>query len=174
MFFSTGTLQVIPELCIRKANSPELGAKRDMFTQDALAGKHALVCGASKGIGQACAEELARAGARLTLLARNEAGLQDSLNRLGGKPGRHLALVCDLSNLEQLKLRLATLTHDVDILVCNSGGPAPGPLLDAETSALEAAFTQHLLANLLLVQALAPHMRAQNFGRIINIISTSV
>ncbi len=69
---------------------------------------------------------------------------------------------------------MANIGADVDVLICNSGGPNPGPLLAAETEALDAAFTQHVLANLLLVQAFVPHMRAKKFGRIINIISTSV
>lgn len=139
-----------------------------------MTGKHALVCGASKGIGQACAIELARAGARVTVLARSEANLEVTINRLNEWGQGHRPIVCDVSNLNQVRAALPAIGRDVDILICNSGGPSPGPLLNAETSALEEAFSQHVLANLILVQAFVPHMQAQRFGRIINIISTSV
>lgn len=139
-----------------------------------MTGKHALVCGASKGIGQACAIELARAGARVTVLARSEANLEATMKSLKELGPGHRPVVCDVSDLNQVRAVLPAIGPDVDILVCNSGGPNPGPLLNAETSALEEAFSQHVLANLILVQAFVPHMQAQRFGRIINIISTSV
>lgn len=139
-----------------------------------MTGKHALVCGASKGIGQACALELARAGARVTVLARSQANLESTIKQLEELGPGHRPVVCDVSDLDQVRAAIRTIGPDVDILVCNSGGPNPGPLVNAETSALTEAFTQHLLANLLLVQAFVPHMQAQKFGRIINIISTSV
>lgn len=145
-----------------------------MFTRDSMTGKHALVCGASKGIGQACAIELARAGARVTVLARSEANLETTMKRLNEWGQGHRPVVCDVSDLNQVRAALPMIGREVDILICNSGGPSPGPLLNAETSALEEAFSQHVLANLILVQAFVPHMQAQRFGRIINIISTSV
>ncbi|HYX38153.1 MAG TPA: SDR family oxidoreductase [Oligoflexus sp.] len=139
-----------------------------------MTGKHALVCGASKGIGQACAIELARAGARVTVLARSQQNLEATMKSLEGLGQGHRPVVCDVSDLNQVRAAVAIIGVDVDILVCNSGGPNPGLLLAAETESLGAAFTQHVLANLLLVQAFVPHMRAHKFGRIINIISTSV
>jgi 3-oxoacyl-[acyl-carrier protein] reductase len=139
-----------------------------------MTGKHALVCGASKGIGQACAIELARAGARVTVLARSLANLEATMKSLKEWGQGHRPVVCDVSDLNQVRAALPEIGRDVDILVCNSGGPSPGPLLNAETSALEEAFSQHVLANLILVQAFVPHMQTQRFGRIINIISTSV
>lgn len=145
-----------------------------MFTRDSMTGKHALVCGASKGIGQACAIELARAGARVTVLARSQANLEATMKSLKEWGHGHRPVVCDVSDLNQVRAALPEIGRDVDILVCNSGGPSPGPLLNAETSALEEAFSQHVLANLILVQAFVPHMQTQRFGRIINIISTSV
>ncbi|HET9239620.1 MAG TPA: SDR family oxidoreductase [Oligoflexus sp.] len=145
-----------------------------MFTRDSMTGKHALVCGASKGIGQACAIELARAGARVTVLARSQANLDATMKSLKESGHGHRPVVCDVSDLNQVRAALPEIGRDVDILVCNSGGPSPGPLLNAETSALEEAFSQHVLANLILVQAFVPHMQTQRFGRIINIISTSV
>jgi 3-oxoacyl-[acyl-carrier protein] reductase len=145
-----------------------------MFTRDSMTGKHALVCGASKGIGQACAIELARAGARVTVLARSAANLEATMNSLETLGQGHRPVVCDVSDLNQVRDAISRIGTDVDILVCNSGGPNPGPLLQAETTALEQAFSQHVLANLLLVQAFVPHMQTQKFGRIIDIISTSV
>ncbi|MFW7377173.1 MAG: SDR family oxidoreductase [Oligoflexus sp.] len=147
-----------------------------MFTHDALAGKHALICGASQGIGQACAQELARAGARVTLLARNTEKLATVLKGLPQQNSnlQHQAEVCDLSDPMAVRELTSRLPNDVDILVCNSGGPAPGPLAEATTEELSAAFQQHVLANTLLVQACLPHMKERHFGRIINIISTSV
>lgn len=151
-----------------------MGARRKMLTHNALAGKHALVCGASQGIGRACAIELAKAGARVTVLARTAQTLEKTLESLAKYGSGHKAVVCDLSDMRQLSSILPTTCTDVDILVCNSGGPAPGPLAAAESQALNAAFTQHVLSNVALVQACAPHMKQQNYGRIINIISTSV
>ncbi len=145
-----------------------------MFTQEALAGKHALVCGASQGIGQACARALARSGARVTLLARQLDGLERTLASLEGSKEAHRAVSCDMSETEQVKSAIQSIGPEVDILVCNSGGPAPGPLHLADTGALELAFRQHVLAQTLLAQAFIPHMREKNFGRIINIVSTSV
>ncbi|MFY7929432.1 MAG: SDR family oxidoreductase [Oligoflexus sp.] len=145
-----------------------------MLIHDALAGKHALVCGASQGIGRACALELARAGARLTLLARQEEALAAVRQDLEGPNRGHTQRACDMGDLAQVRQLLATLPSDVDILICNSGGPAPGPVLDAAPEAFVTAMTQHLLAPQLLVQALVPHMKASGYGRIINIISTSV
>lgn len=145
-----------------------------MFTQDALAGKHALICGASQGIGQACAVAMARAGARITVLARQAAGLRETLALLEGTRSEHRAVCCDTSELEQVQRAIKEIGPDVDILLCNSGGPAPGPLQTAETAALEQAYRQHVLGPTLFVQAFAPHMRAMHYGRVINIISTSV
>lgn len=145
-----------------------------MLIQDALTGKHALVCGASQGIGEACALELAKAGARVTLLARNAVTLQNTVKKLEAYNAGHRAVTCDLSDLSQITQAIADIGLDVDILICNSGGPAPGPLTDASTESLGSAFTQHVLSNLRLVQAFTPHMKARGFGRIINIISTSV
>ncbi len=145
-----------------------------MLVQDALAGKHALVCGASQGIGEATALQLAKAGARVTVLARNPDSLAKTLDKLSVHGKGHKAVSCDLSDLSQLNKALAEVGADVDILICNSGGPAPGPLAAAEADALQSAFTQHVLSNLTLVQAFVPHMKAKTWGRIINVISTSV
>lgn len=144
------------------------------FSSETLAGKHAVVCGASRGIGRACAEAFARAGARLTLLARPSRELEQTLAQLAENGAAHRGLACDLDQLDQVRSVVSAIGPDVDILLCNSSGPRPGRIDEASIDAFEAAFRQHLLAPNLLVQAFAPHMRQQGFGRILNIISTSV
>ncbi|MHB1921691.1 MAG: SDR family oxidoreductase [Chitinophagaceae bacterium] len=142
-----------------------------------LKGKKALVCGSSQGIGLACAEELALLGAECLLLARHAVSLQkavDHLNTLGS--ARHGYLVADFSRTEILKEVLTEkLQQDtIHILVNNTGGPPGGPLSEADSSHFLQAFTQHVLVNQLLAQFLIPGMRRAGFGRIINIVSTSV
>jgi 3-oxoacyl-[acyl-carrier protein] reductase len=140
--------------------------------------KNAVVCGSTQGLGWATAVELALLGANVTLVARNEAKLQARLLELDSSQGQqHHYLVADFTHPEQVKAAIHTYVaeHRVGhILVNNTGGPAGGPVAEAELSAFEAAFASHLLCNQLLVQALVPGMKAAGFGRIINIISTSV
>lgn len=141
-----------------------------------LAEKHALVCGSTQGIGLAIAVELALLGARCTLLARNETALQQAVATLPSTGQQHDYRVADFSDSIQLREVAASLTSKdpVQILVNNTGGPPGGPIMDATTDAFLAAFQQHLLANHLLTQACIPGMKSAGYGRIINIISTSV
>jgi len=142
-----------------------------------LEGRHALVCGASQGIGLAAARELAGLGARVTLLARNEESLKTALETLpevnSGSHDYAVANFSDSNNVGEIATRL-TESCDYDILINNSGGPAGGPISEANVSAFVATFEQHLLCNHKLVQALIPGMRERGHGRIINVISTSV
>ncbi|MGE5945931.1 MAG: SDR family NAD(P)-dependent oxidoreductase, partial [Betaproteobacteria bacterium] len=143
-----------------------------------LTGRHALVCGASQGIGRASAIELAGLGASVTLLARSI----DTLETVAGSlPRTHAAQRHDWRSVDMLDTaRLqATATGiaagaPVHILINNSGGPQGGPACSAEPAAFEAAFRQHLLAGQVLLQALLPGMRESGYGRIVNVISTSV
>ncbi|HET9679474.1 MAG TPA: SDR family oxidoreductase [Gammaproteobacteria bacterium] len=136
--------------------------------------KHALVCGASQGIGRATAMTLARMGTRVTLLARNTDNLQIVCAELATRHGQqHDYISADLDQPEKLKDQLAKL-DTVHILVNNAGGPPGGPIHNANTDAFEAGMRRHLLANQTLVQQVLPGMREAGFGRIINIISTSV
>jgi 3-oxoacyl-[acyl-carrier protein] reductase len=142
-----------------------------------LSGKNALVCGSSSGIGKACAIELSLLGANVTLLARNEGALLEALGKLHTeKSQRHDFIIADTSNLEDLRHKLVGLSiqKPIHILVNNSGGPPAGEILNSEIEAFRQAFTQHLLANHTAVQVLIPVMKREGYGRIINIISTSV
>ena len=143
-----------------------------------LQGKNALVCGSTAGIGNATANELALLGANVTLLARNEAKLKTSKEALDTSKGQvHKTLVADFSKPEELK---AVITEHVaagnayHILINNTGGPPGGPIQAAELLAFRMAFNQHLICNHVLVQALLEGMKGHGYGRIINVISTSV
>ncbi|MGP1666035.1 MAG: SDR family oxidoreductase [Rhodanobacter sp.] len=143
-----------------------------------LSGRHALVCGASQGIGRACAIELANLGASITVLARRAdvlAELASSLPRSHAAQ-QHDFIAADSGQTDALRQRVQQLVnaHPVHILINNSGGPAPGTIADATPEAFLDAWRKHLLANHVLAQAVIPGMRAVGWGRIVNIISTSV
>ncbi len=143
-----------------------------------LDGRHAVVCGSSQGIGRACALALARQGAILTLVARDAAALQEVAASLDTAAGRkHAIVIADFRDAAAVRDRVLTSvaeTAPVDILVNNTGGPRSGPLIEASVEELTAAHAMHVVCNHLLVQALVPAMKQRGFGRIINIISTSV
>jgi 3-oxoacyl-[acyl-carrier protein] reductase len=142
-----------------------------------LSGHHALVCGASQGIGRASAIELAELGASVTLLARSADALKVAADALPRKHGQlHRWFAVDMQQTDALRTTLADIVGEqpLDILINNTGGPPGGPAHTAEASAFEAAFRQHLLAGQTLVQATLPGMRARGYGRIVNVISTSV
>jgi len=141
-----------------------------------LSGLNALVCGASQGIGKATAQLLAQQGARVVLLARNREALEKVRSTLPS-PEQHLCVAADVSHAVELDSALENILSTwgtIDILINNAGGPAAGPLLEAEPSAFESALHTHVLAQLQLCKKLAPAMRSKRFGRIINVISTSV
>jgi 3-oxoacyl-[acyl-carrier protein] reductase len=143
-----------------------------------LSGKNALVCGSTQGIGLAAARALAQAGAKITLLARNAETLAMTAKELPAPNGQvHDFLVADFADTPGLEKSLQDyLTNGkvFHILVNNTGGPASGPIEDATTTAFLSAFTQHLIANQILVKAVKEGMKKEGFGRIINVISTSV
>jgi 3-oxoacyl-[acyl-carrier protein] reductase len=142
-----------------------------------LEGRTAIICGSTQGIGLAIAEELALCGANCTLIARNEDSLKDALHLLDTSLRQdHRYLVADFSRPDELreKIRNYVADHPVHILVNNTGGPPAGPIVDASEDAFLQAFNQHLICNHILVKAVVPSMKQAGFGRIINIISTSV
>lgn len=143
-----------------------------------LSGRHALVCGASQGIGRATAIELAELGADVTLLARSIDVLKALAESL---PRKHPAQRHDWRGVDMLDtngLQAAALDivakHPVHILINNTGGPPGGPAHSAEAAAFESTFRQHLMAGQVLIQAALPGMREASFGRLVNVISTSV
>ena len=138
--------------------------------------KYALVCGSTAGIGKATAMSLAAEGASVTLVARNEEKLKQTISELPHQE-RHTYIVADFSNPEELQTKVADFIkshHGFHILVNNTGGPAGGPVSEARINDFEKAFTQHLKCNHLLAQTVVVFMKTQKYGRIINIISTSV
>lgn len=143
-----------------------------------LDGRRALVCGASQGIGLAAATALAAQGASVILLARDPRKLAAAREQLQqGEQQHHQVVVADLQAIDSLHELLAPVVSEdppVEILVNNSGGPAPGQIRDADSGDFATAFTQHVLAAQTLVKQLLPGMRAGSYGRIINVISTSV
>lgn len=144
-----------------------------------LTGKRALICGGSQGIGLATAKLMAEAGASVVLLARNEETLKEATKQLWVENDLqiHDYLIVDLSDPYTASHDIAEYIergNPIDILVNNSGGPSPGILLEEKPEKLLAAFNQHVIAGQLITQAVVPHMKDNNWGRIINIISTSV
>jgi 3-oxoacyl-[acyl-carrier protein] reductase len=141
-----------------------------------LTGKHAFVCGSSQGIGKAAAMELAKLGATVTLIARNDARLRSAVADLPGKV-KHDYIIADFSNPEQLRESIGkylSKEKTIHILVNNTGGPAGGTIAEAHLEEFTSAFSNHLLCNHILAQAVLPGMKLNGYGRIINIISTSV
>lgn len=142
-----------------------------------LSGKTALVCGSTQGIGKASALQLAQMGANVILMARNEQKLKEVLSELStdGKQD-HEYRVADFSNNDEVRSVVNNLTseHKIQILVNNTGGPAGGPITEADESAFISAFSQHLINNQIIAKAVTPAMKEAGYGRIINIISTSV
>ena len=142
-----------------------------------LEGKNAIVCGGSQGIGFAIAEELAIMGANCTLVARNKEKLETAVQQLDVTIRQtHSIITADFSNNEEVRKFISALIakQPIHILINNTGGPPPGAIVDANETDFIKAFNQHVINNQILVKAVLPSMKAARFGRIINIISTSV
>jgi 3-oxoacyl-[acyl-carrier protein] reductase len=143
-----------------------------------LTGKTAWVCGSTQGMGLAIARQLAAQGAEVVLLARDAGKLENLVSTLSTSAGQnHRYIVADFARPEQLKTAIEQHLEQhpaVNILVNNTGGPPPGLAKDADPDAFQAAFNQHLICNQVLAQATIPAMQQAGYGRIINVISTSV
>lgn len=141
-----------------------------------LSGKWALVCGASQGIGAAAAEELAELGASVILLSRSEEKLKQVKARLKNSE-RHKTLSFDLSDYKNLNSLLSrNLSQDEIpvIVVNNSGGPPAGPLIEVSADEFKSAMSSHVCAAQEILKFALPKMKAAQYGRVINVISTSV
>jgi len=142
-----------------------------------LSNKRAVVCGSTQGIGKASAIELALLGASVTLIARDEQKLKDVITELHvSQNQQHDYIVADFNFPDDLKNKVEkyAILKSVHVLVNNTGGPPPGQAIDASPDDFLKAFSSHLLCNQILVQAFVPAMKKEKYGRIINIISTSV
>lgn len=142
-----------------------------------LEGRNAIVCGSSQGIGYAIAEELALMGANCFLLARNEEMLSTAVTQLDTSIRQvHSFFVADFSNPDQVESVISEIVkeHPIHILINNTGGPAAGMIVDAKADQFIQAFNQHLVCNHILAKACIAGMKKEGYGRIINIISTSV
>jgi len=143
-----------------------------------LVGKHAVVCGSSAGIGEAVARRMAAHGAKVTLVARRAerlGALVEELLKDGATEPK--AYAWDLDDHPSLALKAKELLQErgpVHILVNNTGGPPPGPIIEARPEDFAAGLGRHLFASQLLVQAFLPGMKEAGYGRILNVISTSV
>lgn len=139
-----------------------------------LEGKKALVCGSTQGIGLAIAKELAALGAQCILFARNETSLKNAVAQLDGQG--HQYAVADFAEPDTVRKVVLEISskQPIHILINNTGGPAAGMIAEEKEENFEAAFRQHIVNNHILAKALIPGMKMEQYGRIINIISTSV
>ena len=150
---------------------------QSVLSDNALEGKTALICGASRGIGAATARIMAKAGANVILASRSEEQLNSLLSEISSLgEGKHQILVLDLEDTDSLVGRIQPILDQgpIHILVNNAGGPPGGPLLNASVEELAQPFTRHLHAAHTLVKLLTPGMILADYGRIIQIVSTSV
>jgi 3-oxoacyl-[acyl-carrier protein] reductase len=143
-----------------------------------LTGRTALVGGSSQGLGAAIAIELASLGANIFLLARNADKLEQVLQQLDtSRNQQHHFIVGDTQYpdaiVKEVSAFLSSGNH-IDILVNNSGGPASGPLLETAAADLDLAFRSHLQTAHALTQLVVPGMKQAGFGRIVNVLSTSI
>ena len=142
-----------------------------------LQGKTAVVCGSTQGIGLASAIELSKLGATCILMARNEESLKEAVKQLENSYNqKHNYLVADFDKPETVKKVIEEFVskNPVHILINNSGGPAGGPIATAAEEDFINTFNRHLICNHILAKAVMGSMKDAGYGRIINIISTSV
>ncbi len=139
--------------------------------------KNAIICGSTQGIGLAIAEELALLGANCTLMSRNEESLKSAVMKLDTQlRQQHGYLIADFNDPDEVRnvIQDHVSKNTVHVLINNSGGPAAGPIIDASEEAFLNTFNQHLICNHILTKAVVPSMKKEGYGRIVNIISTSV
>lgn len=143
-----------------------------------LTGKRAMVCGSTQGIGKASAMQLAAQGASITLVARNEDALKQTLKELPAKANqKHDYILADFDKPEELRKNVEQYLsgeNEFHILLNNTGGPAGGEITKAKPEEFLNTFQRHLICNHILAQLLILGMKKNKYGRIINIISTSV
>lgn len=142
-----------------------------------LKDKNALICGSTQGIGFAIAKELAILGANCTLMARNEESLQNAVKELDvNTQQKHSYLIADFSNTENVKEVISSFAKEnkIHILINNTGGPPAGKITDAKDTDFLSSLNLHLINNHNIATSLLVGMKENGYGRIINIVSTSV
>ncbi|MES2850965.1 MAG: SDR family oxidoreductase [Bacteroidota bacterium] len=142
-----------------------------------LQGRTAVVCGSTQGIGLASAIELSKLGATCILMARNENALKEAVQQLDSSQNQqHSYLVADFDDPATVKEAIENFVskNTVHVLINNSGGPAGGPIATAAEEDFINTFNRHLICNHILAKAVMGSMKEAGYGRIINIISTSV
>ena len=139
-----------------------------------IAGKSALVCAASKGLGRGCAEALAREGVRVTICARTETTLRQAADEIGASTGNPVQWVaCDITTPQGRASALAGCPQP-DILVNNAGGPPPGDFREWDRDAWLRALDANMLTPIELIKATIDGMIERRFGRVVNITSSAV
>ncbi|GLS99793.1 dehydrogenase [Sphingobium jiangsuense] len=140
-----------------------------------IAGRRAIVCGSSAGLGYACAAALAGAGAEVVLNGRDAARLDAAADRLAADSGRRpLAVASDVTTAEGRAALVEVAGGGCDILVTNAGGPPPGDFREFDEEAWLAAFNTNAVSAIMLIRSLIDGMIARRWGRIINITSAAV
>ena len=139
-----------------------------------IAGRKALVCGASAGLGHACAQALVQEGVHVVIVARTEGPLVDAADRLAVLGGGQVDWVAaDVTTVEG-RARIFASHHDFDILVTNAAGPAPGDFRQWDRDTWHRALDANMLTPIDLIRATVDGMMARGFGRIVNITSSAV
>ena len=139
-----------------------------------IAGRRALVCASSQGLGLACAIALAREGCAVTLNGRDAGRLERARQEVQAAAGASASAIAADLDTEAGRATLLAACPEADILVTNNAGPPPGALADWDHAAWLAALESNLLSAVLIIRALVPGMRARRFGRIVNITSAMV
>src|SRR5512139_915348 len=139
-----------------------------------IAGRRALVCAASKGLGRGCAEALATAGVDVTIVARTQATLRETAEAIGRSTGRPVRWVATDITTPEGRAAAIEACPDPDILVNNAGGPPPGDFREWDRDAWIRALDANMLTPIELIKATVDPMIERRFGRIVNITSAAV
>jgi 3-oxoacyl-[acyl-carrier protein] reductase len=139
-----------------------------------IAGRRALVCAASKGLGRGCALALARNGVELTITARTESAIEQAAREIAAATGAKVtAVASDITTREGRAAALAACPEP-DILINNAGGPPPGDFRDWDEDDWAKACNANMITAIMLIKAVVDGMTGRRFGRIVNITSSSV
>lgn len=139
-----------------------------------IAGRKAIVCASSQGLGRACATSLSREGVKVFINGREAAKLETTAREIAAETGGEVVPVAADIMTDGGRAKLVAACPDAAILVTNNAGPTPGKFEDWDHDAYIAVFEQNFLPAALLIRALVPGMRARRFGRIVNITSAMV